>query len=89
MKITSDDITTRYATLAESRQTDDDMLMLLAIFIDKNISRQRVLNAILTILVMMFKKDFPDEVERMKAIDEIANVIKINASSKNKSGISQ
>ena len=65
------------------------MLMLLAIFIDKNISRQRVLNAILTILVMMFKKDFPDEVERMKAIDEIANVIKINASSKNKSGISQ
>lgn len=89
MKITSDDITTRNATLAESRQTDDDTLMLLAIFIDKNISRQRVLNAILTILVMMFRKDFPGEVERMKAIDEIANVIKINASSKNQSGVTQ
>lgn len=85
MKLTTADMTVRFSTDEESKQTDDDVLMIISLFIEKNVSRQRVLNAILILLSMMFKKDFPDENERMKAIDEIARAIKINSANKNES----
>jgi hypothetical protein len=89
LKLESDDVVIRFTTEEESRQTDDDVLLFLSLFMDKNLSRQRVLNAILAILSMMFKKDFPNEVERMKAIDILSGALKINASSKNESGVTQ
>jgi hypothetical protein len=89
LKLTGDDITIRFTTDVELKQTDDDVLMLFSVFIKENMSRQRVLNAILVILSMMFRKDFQDEVERMKAIDDISSVIKINAADKNESGAVQ
>jgi hypothetical protein len=89
LKLTTEDMSIRFTTDDELDQTNEDVLKLISIFIKDDMSRQRVLNAILVILSMMFKKDFPDEVERMKAIDSISNVIKINAASKNESGTTQ
>lgn len=85
MKLTTEDMSIRFTTDAELDQTNEDVLKLISVFIKDDMSRQRVLNVILTILSMMFKKDFPDEAERMKAIDSISSVIKINSANKNES----
>jgi len=85
LKLTTEDMSIRFTTDAELDQTNEDVLKLISVFIKDDMSRQRVLNVILTILSMMFKKDFPDEAERMKAIDSISSVIKINSANKNES----
>jgi hypothetical protein len=80
--------TIRCSTKEDDAQIKRDVLNIIEVFIENNMSRQQVLNALTEILSMMFGRDFPDDTERDILLQAVIESIKNNARSfSKKSGI--